>query len=244
MGAMKYDPEKHHRRSIRLKEYDYAQHGAYFITLCTHQRQCTFGQVVEGEMQLNAIGLWIQACWQKLPLHFPSLTLDTWVIMPNHLHGILCLDPNPNHPRRGDAFGNMSMRSPQDSISNASPSTDLRSPQDSISNASPSQPHGTTASSIGAVIQNFKSISTRKTNKLKNTPRQPLWQRNYYEHIIRNDDALKSIQHYICNNPLTWEIDQLHPNHRIRSIDSSCDRSFFPEVENCRDCTSSTGEWL
>jgi putative transposase len=218
---MKYDPEKHKRRSIRLKGYDYAQAGSYFITICTHQRQCLFGQVVEGQMQLNAIGLAVQARWQTLPQNFPNLILDTWVIMPNHIHGILCLDPNP---RRGDAFGTESMRSPQISPPNASPSGSGTSitppPQISPPNASPVEassipPRGTQSHSIAAIVQNFKSISTRKINQLQNTPGQIIWQRNYHEHIIRDDNTQQLIRTYIRNNPAHWDLDQLHPDHPV-----------------------------
>jgi hypothetical protein len=98
---MKYNPEKHHRRSIRLQGYDYTSPRAYFITICTHQRQCLFGQIADGEMRLNAIGLLVQAHWQRLPLHF-AIELDTLIVMPNHLHGVLILTDTP---RRGAAFG-------------------------------------------------------------------------------------------------------------------------------------------
>ncbi len=238
VGVMKYDPEKHRRRSIRLKGHDYAQAGAYFITICTHQRQCLFGQVVEGQMQLNAIGLAVQARWQTLPQNFPNLILDTWVIMPNHIHGILRLNPNLC---RGDAFGSESMRSPQISHPNASPSGSgtsiaprspqipqpnaspsdaMRSPQIPQPNASPVEassipPRGSQSHSIAATIQNFKSISTRKINQLQNTAGQIIWQRNYHEHIIRDDNVRQLIQTYICNNPTNWNLDQLHPDHPV-----------------------------
>jgi hypothetical protein len=89
---MPYDPEKHHRRSIRLKEYDYTQAGAYYITLCTKARQCLFGDVVKGEMRLNSLGYIAFICWQAIPDHFPHVELDVFVIMPNHLHGILLIN--------------------------------------------------------------------------------------------------------------------------------------------------------
>jgi REP element-mobilizing transposase RayT len=95
---MKYDPQKHHGRSIRLKGHDYTSPGAYFITICTHQRQCLFGEIIDGEMQLNEFGKWVDACWKRLPTHFPHLQLDRFVVMPNHIHGILTLTPNPNEP--------------------------------------------------------------------------------------------------------------------------------------------------
>ncbi|MDM8001041.1 MAG: transposase, partial [Dehalococcoidia bacterium] len=88
---MKCDPDKRHRLSIRLKEYDYAQPGAYFVTICTHQRECLFGHVVNGEMHLNEAGGIAQRCWENIPTHFPSVELDAFVIMPNHIHGVIAI---------------------------------------------------------------------------------------------------------------------------------------------------------
>ena len=88
---MPYDPQKHHRRSIRLKGYDYTQPGAYYVTLCTKARQCLFGDVIKGEMRLNSLGHIAFTCWQAIPEHFPHVELDAFVVMPNHLHGILVI---------------------------------------------------------------------------------------------------------------------------------------------------------
>jgi REP element-mobilizing transposase RayT len=95
---MPYDPQKHHRRSIRLKGYDYTQPGAYYVTLCTEARQCLFGDVVKGEMRLNSLGHIAFTCWQAIPAHFPHVELDAFVVMPNHLYGILVISDTP---RRG-----------------------------------------------------------------------------------------------------------------------------------------------
>jgi len=89
--VMKYNPDIHHRRSIRLRDYDYSQAGAYFITICAHNRECLFGEIADGAMRLNAAGEIAMQCWQEIPLHFPHSALDEWVIMPNHLHGIVVL---------------------------------------------------------------------------------------------------------------------------------------------------------
>jgi REP element-mobilizing transposase RayT len=91
---MKYDPQKHHRRSIRLKGYDYSQRGAYFVTLVTHGRQCLFGQIVDGKMQLNEGGEITHQCWMEIPKHYPHVSLDAFVIMPNHVHGIIIITEN------------------------------------------------------------------------------------------------------------------------------------------------------
>ncbi|GIW45213.1 MAG: hypothetical protein KatS3mg077_2495 [Candidatus Binatia bacterium] len=88
---MPYDPERRHRRSIRLKGYDYTQPGAYFVTLCTLNRQCLFGEVVDGQMRLNEAGHVAQRCWADIPNHFPHVQLDAFIVMPNHVHGVLVI---------------------------------------------------------------------------------------------------------------------------------------------------------
>jgi len=91
MTAMKYDPKKHHRRSIRLPGHDYAQAGAYFVTICTDDRQCLFGRVDNAEMRLNHLGQIADECWRMIPAHFGNVELDAFVIMPNHVHGIIVI---------------------------------------------------------------------------------------------------------------------------------------------------------
>jgi putative transposase len=184
--SMPYNPNIHHRRSIRLKGYDYASPGAYFITICTRDRVCYFGNVVKGEMRLNQLGECVRSVWQNLPHHFSDLTLDEFVVMPNHMHGILVL----NGTCRGEAFANQG--------------SDQSHPVDA--NASPLlPPHGTKPGSIAAIVQNFKSVSTRKINQIRKTPGTPIWQRDYYEHIIRNENALHNIRRYIASNPASWK---------------------------------------
>ena len=106
---LRYDPDKHHRRSIRLKNYDYAQPGAYFVTICTHNRECILGEVSYAGVRLNAFGEIVQACWRDLPAHYPHVILDIFVVMPNHVHSILVLSdvgggspPRSTTPGRGD----------------------------------------------------------------------------------------------------------------------------------------------
>ena len=206
---MKYDPQKHHRRSIRLQGYDYTSPGAYFITICTHQRQCLFGEIVDGEMQLNEFGIVARSHWMKLPQHHSHLQLDAFVVMPNHVHGILVLTD-----RVGAGFD--TGIGCTDTLSAKPAPTDV-----SVS----TKRHG-----IPEIIRGFKTFSARRinqmrkvgagfdtgigcTNTLSAKPAPTVWQRNYYEHIIRNDIALAHIQQYIDNNPRSWQQDQLHPNN-------------------------------
>ena len=176
----RYNPQIHHRRSIRLAGYDYTQAGMYFITICTHNRQNLFGEIVDGEMVLNESGKIVATCWQELARHFPNITLGEWVVMPNHIHGIIIIVVG-----RGEA---------------------------SAADASPLQPNGTQPGSIGAVVQNFKSVAARKINKLRGTAGQTVWQRNYWERIIRDEQAYQRIAQYIINNPAQWGADSLRPS--------------------------------
>ncbi len=165
----------HHRRSIRLQNYDYTQAGAYFITLCTYKRQCILGEVVADKVQLTHAGEVARECWDAIPDHFPQVELDAYVIMPNHSHSILVITVGATH---------------------ASPLL------------SPRGPH---PQSVGAIIGSFKSAVTKQLNLLHHTPGRTVWQRNYYEHIIRDKNDLDHIRRYIADNPAQWAEDENHP---------------------------------
>jgi putative transposase len=199
---MSYNPNLHHRRSIRLKNYDYRQAGAYFITICIHQRQCRLGQIQAREMAPTIDGTIVAQIWHRIPQHFANAHLDAFVVMPNHIHGILWL---------GDD------RSIAEIPVGAKHSGDKScvTPRINLPNASPLPPHGTNPGSINAIVQNFKSISTRKINQIHKTPGSRIWQRDYYEHIIRDEIALDRIRTYIQNNPRSWHTDRHHPNPPI-----------------------------
>lgn len=192
---MKYNPDKHRRQSIRLKGYNYTLPGIYFITICTYQRECLFGEIVDGEMQLNDMGKVVRSHWLKLPSHHSHLRLDTFIIMPNHLHGILELT---NHHGVGAGLAD------QLSIKTINLSTKP---------AHPSPPLPPKFRSLTEIIRGFKTFSARHINRMRKASGVPVWQRNYYEHIIRNEEALQNIQIYIENNPQSWQQDQLHPNN-------------------------------
>lgn len=187
---MNYRAEAYGRRSIRLKGYDYAQPGAYFVTICTQDRQCLFGDIAEGQTRLNTLGEVVLACWANLPHHFPHVELDAFVVMPNHVHGIVVI----TH-RRGEASG-PNTRIPGLAAPDASPLLD-----------------GTRPGSLGAIVQNFKSVSTRRINTMRSAPGLPVWQRNYYEHVIRNEHELDRIREYIASNPMQWAMDSENPDH-------------------------------
>ena len=196
---MKFNPEKHHRRSIRLKGYDYTQPGAYFITICTYQRQCLFGEIIAGTMHLNLTGQIVQTCWKNLSKHFPFIELDVFTVMPNHLHGIIIItETNPNQNLNvGEKHSCPNILDlPKNEYKNASPFTDKPPAK------------GTQTQSLGAIIQNFKSTSTRKINRINENFGKTLWQRNYHEQIIRDEQSLHYIQQYITENSQNWREDK------------------------------------
>ncbi|NJK69216.1 MAG: hypothetical protein HC789_09040 [Microcoleus sp. CSU_2_2] len=199
---MKYNPDIHHKKSIRLKGYDYAQPGAYYITICTYQRQCLFGEIVSGVMHFNLISETIQYCWHRLPQNFPFIKLDAFVIMPNHLHGIILITD--------DYTTNKNQLFKQPIVQPVSSSQ--------ISTL----PKGTESGSLGALVQNFKSIVTRRVNRLTRNY-GTIWQDGYYEKIIRDERAYHNIRKYIMENPLKWHDDE---NYMVKK----CDRNTkFPQ---------------
>ncbi|MFQ4146178.1 transposase [Chlorogloeopsis sp. ULAP02] len=165
---MKYNPNIHHRRSIRLKGYDYSQPGAYFITICTHQKECIFGEIIDEQMQLNHFGKIVQFHWCSLEKYYSHIQLDEFVVMPNHFHGIIIINENIGID---EAINNKKTGIPE-------------------------------------IIRGFKTFSARQINKSRHQPGMPLWQRNYYERIIRDEEELNQIKKYIINNPQTWTQDQ------------------------------------
>jgi REP element-mobilizing transposase RayT len=176
-----------HRRSIRLQGHDYAQAGAYFVTICTHQRAPLFGQVVDREMVLSAIGEIAQAEWLQTAVVRPSIELDAFVIMPNHMHGIVFI--HHDSPVVG--------------------ATRRVAPTISSTPTSPSAPT-LQSGSLGAIIGQFKSVETKRIRRNPNIdPDHPLWQRNYHDHIIRNEADLNRIREYMLHNPARWQQDIL-----------------------------------
>jgi len=176
---MQYDPQKHHRRSIRLKNYDYASSGAYFVTIVTHGRQCLFGAIVDGQMRLNEFGEIVCDEWLKTEIIRPRVQLDVFVIMPNHIHGIIIVND----------------------VDGCCRGTLQRAP-------TIEQFGKPTSDSIPTIIRLFKSATTKRINEYRNTPAVSVWQRNYYEHIIRNETEWQRIRQYIANNPIHWKHDE------------------------------------
>jgi putative transposase len=161
---MPYDPDQHHRSSIRLARYDYSRHGAYFVTICADRKACLFGEVQQQVLLPSPWGKIVEDCWRAIPQHFQEIELDAYVVMPNHIHGILW-------------------------FLNDEPETAKKRP------------------SLGTVPGSFKSAVTRAINESTGMRGALVWQRNYFEHIIRDDDSLSSIREYIQENPARWAHD-------------------------------------
>jgi REP element-mobilizing transposase RayT len=219
----RYDPLRHHRRSIRLKGYDYAQPGAYFITLCTHERACLFGEVTDGHLRLNDYGRVVAETWEWLAEQYRYVELDEWVVMPNHMHGILVIvgdasSPNGNAagPRRGGSRPAPTDAGPQPTPMDGEPQpapTDAGpqpTPPDAESQPAPAEGQPK-RKPLGQLIGAFKTVSAKRINALRGTPAAPVWQRNYYEHVVRNERELRAIRRYIANNPLKWTLDRDNP---------------------------------
>ena len=189
----KFDPLKHHRHSIRLKGYDYSREGAYYVTIVTQGRECLFGNMVEKEMNLNKAGQMIVKWWNELPNKFPKMMLGEYVVMPNHIHGIIIIEENVGEDLRA---------CPDDSK--------IKSAQTGEHAGSPLQKPNAPLSQI---IQWFKTMTTNEYIRgVERSDWAPfagkLWQRNYYERIIRNEKELKQKSDYIAGNPWRWDEDQ------------------------------------
>jgi len=191
---MKYNPELHHRKTIRLKGYDYSQNGVYFITVCIQGREKLFGEIENKKIHLNDTGKMIDAQWNILSNRFGNIRLDAYIIMPDHFHGIIEI-VNATKNVGAPLVGALDM---EDIINN----------NQNVANVPNSN------STIGDIIGAFKSITTHEyINGVKNYNWRlfniKLWQRNYYEQIVRDENALNKIREYIINNPYNWEMDEL-----------------------------------
>jgi putative transposase len=165
------------RKSIRIQGFDYSEQGAYFITIITHKRKCIFGEINHGEMHLSPTGSIVKQIWESIPDHFPQAYVDHFVIMPNHIHGIIEL-VRARHavPLQYEQFGKP------------------------------------VSGSIPTIIRSFKSTVTRQVNLNRESPGEKVWQRNYYEHVIRNERELQAIYDYLVTNPFNWLKDEEYFN--------------------------------
>jgi putative transposase len=178
---MRVTPIPLRRKALRLLTRDYSQAGSYFVTICTHEKKCVLGSVESSQVQLSRVGEIVRATWNALPERFSRVVLDELVIMPNHLHAILTLMVEGFAPPGSVNMNKMPAARPAAYFS------------------------------LPDVIGAFKSISTIHVNRLMNSKGSPLWQRSYFEHVIRNGEDLKNAQRYILDNPLRWSLDEENP---------------------------------
>ena len=171
------------RRATRLCSYDYGQTGGYFVTICVQDQKCLLGKIIDRRLQLNEIGKIVVECWNRIPQHFFSAELDICVVMPNHIHGIIILN-----------------------------TVEARLPRPP-SHSQPNRMGEVPSPTLGQVVVYFKYQSTKYINQYRDMPGTRIWQRNYYDHVIRDDIDLQRIRQYITDNPMQWELDQLHPNN-------------------------------
>jgi REP element-mobilizing transposase RayT len=152
------------RKSLRLSDYDYATLGAYFVTVCTHDRACLLGEIKNGAIRLSEAGRVVAQIWRDLPSHYPNFGLDEFVIMPNHVHGLLVIERAGGRP-------------------------------------------------LSNLVRAFKAFSTREV-KAQRMVADPVWQRGYYEHVVRDEADLAVIRQYIQDNPAKWDLDDENPARR------------------------------
>jgi REP element-mobilizing transposase RayT len=198
---MPYNPDIHHRRNIRLKGYDYSQAGMYFVTICVQNRQCLFGKISDSSMVLNDAGKIAYDEWMKTPDLRSNVQLGAFVVMPNHVHGIIIISnsdagrgvlhtPNNDTPNERTVL----LHTPNDitpnditQINKGVCDTPLRSP----------------SNTVGAIVRGYKSAVSKQLG-------YSIWQRNFYEIIIRNEQSFQYIENYIINNPVKWNNDKFY----------------------------------
>ena len=182
---MSYNPKIYNRHSIRLPGYDYSQAGVYFVTIVTQNRKNLFGEIVgagskPAQMRLNEYGEIVKNTWDDLIHHVRGIELDAFVIMPNHIHGIIVI------------VGDLRAGSKPALTRNSLQNLDNRKQQP-----------------LQEIIRQFKTFSARYINEKRHMSGTPVWQRNYYEHVIRNEKSYDEISAYIANNPSQWKMDKL-----------------------------------
>ena len=240
---MTYRTDIHYRRRIRLQGYDYSQPGAYFVTVCTQNRACLLGEIMDDEMHLNDAGRMVKRVWDEIPTYYPGIDIDAFVVMPNHLHGIILLGqargPAPTYGTipvgaalrgrldAGPASNQQYTRAGSEGEVRVGRQTEPALISGTISvGAAPrgrldvgsasNQQHRRTGLSLPDVVQRLKTMTTKHYAdgvKQLNWPGFPgrLWQRSYYEHIIRDEHSLTCLREYIANNPLQWTLDCDNP---------------------------------
>ena len=210
------------RRTLRLQGYDYSQAGAYAVTICTHGGAFLFGRVSDGRMELNAAGRSVNAVWDGLPAFYRHVVLDAFVVMPDHVHGVIVLKDRPLPAEMGleagpaQLGGSVGSRPEDGRVGDAAPTKELLAgrgrggiggsrPEDGrVGDAAPTKTLASGRQGLSEVVRGFKSMSGRRVNALRGTPGVAVWQRGFYEHVIRSDEDLNRIREYVAGHPLRW----------------------------------------
>ena len=207
---MPFNPDIHHRKSHRMQRYDYRRPGAHFITVCTHNRESVFGGIMDGTMHLNAAGRIVQSVWDGISSNLPNVSLDAYVVMPDHFHSLVVITDSVGAIH--ESPGCFVRQSPGCSV-RQSPGCSVRQspgyfvPPHRAIRESPLQMTFAARRNmiIPKLIGRFKMQTAKQINTLRNTPGNPLWQRDYWERIVRNESELQAIRPYIHNNPRKWQ---------------------------------------
>ena len=204
----KYDPNIHHRKSIRLKGYDYSKAGLYYLTICVKNRACLYGDVIGGEMNLNHAGMMVENQWLLLPKRFNNIKLHEYIVMPNHFHAIL--EIVPVEATVGATLVVAPISPNDNTVAPISPNENVVFDQERATTRVAPTPMGKTVGDIVGAFQSITTVEYIRGVKTKNW--KPfdgkLWQRNYWDQIIWNEKSFQNISKYIFNNPSKWEKDK------------------------------------
>jgi REP element-mobilizing transposase RayT len=194
---MVHQMKKRDRRSVRMVNYDYSAPGAYFITICTFRRANLLGEIKDGSARLSAAGKLVEQCWLEIPQRYENILLDEFVIMPNHFHGILLLETGGDSPPDTSVDGSSRVQTHP-----------FRYP-----------PAHRRRMLIPRIVGYFKMNSAKRINRMRGTSGERVWQRNYYERVVRSEDELRRIREYIVGNPASWELDKENPKSANFGVD-------------------------
>jgi len=205
---MVFKPEIHHRQSMRLTDYDYSLPGAYFITICTKNKENLFGIVENNEIKLNEYGNIVKKCWYDLSGYYDKVMFDEYVVMPNHFHGIMIITENVDENDTIGAINNIDVVTNLDVNNNVGAIHESPLQENEPSKHNKMDINQRRNMLLSKIIGKFKMLSAKQINICRGVSSIPVWQRNYYDRIIRNDDELNKIREYIRYNPLNWENDE------------------------------------